>query len=260
MTTTTSQPDTAPFARRLAPMAPLMIVACLCSAMTSVVEGQQHHDPAAHGGHQQHQMHQAHEGHRNPDGYQHDFVNPSRWSDRFDAPERDAWQKPQHLVELMQIEAGMTVADIGAGTGYFVEHLAAAVGEFGTVHALDIQPGMVAFIAGRAHQAPWPQVDARQIAADDPLLEAASVDRIVIINTWHHIGARPAYAAKLLEALKPGGTLNVVDFTLDSPEGPPKQHRLPAPQIVEELEAGGFDAEILAEDLPRQFVVVGRKP
>jgi ubiquinone/menaquinone biosynthesis C-methylase UbiE len=159
----------------------------------------------------------------------------------------------------MSISPGMTVADIGAGTGYFTEHLSAAVGPEGTVLALDIEPNLVEFIQQRAEQEGWGNVRAQVVAPDDPGLDAASVDRVLIVNTWHHIGERPAYVARLQEALRPGGAVFVVDYTRESEHGPPVQHRLLPEEVAAELEAGGLTPEILDETLPEQYVVAGRK-
>ena len=170
-----------------------------------------------------------------------------------------AWQKPGEVVDLMEIEPGMTAVDLGAGTGYFLAHLSAAVGEGGQVLALDVEANLIRFMEERAEREGWGNVEPRRIPFDDPELADASVDRVLVVNTWHHIGERSAYSAKLLHALKPGGRVYVVDFTRDSPSGPPPEERLEPQQILDELEDGGLEAELLAETLPRQFIVVGRR-
>ena len=96
------------------------------------------------------------------------------------------------------------------------------------------------------------------VPPDDPELGAGSVDRVLVANTWHHISGRVEYAKKLRASMRPGGLVLVVDFTLDSPEGPPPDHRLAMDRVVGELEAAGFEAEVLNESLPYQYVVAGR--
>jgi predicted methyltransferase len=98
------------------------------------------------------------------------------------------------------------------------------------------------------------------VASDDPALASRSVDRVLIVNTWHHISERVAYAEKLLAALRPGGLLLIVDFTMDSPAGPPPQKRLTHDTVVSELEAAGFAAKVVEESLPYQYVVAARVP
>lgn len=208
------------------------------------------HGPHGHGPH-------GHGGHAMP----HRFERAEDWVAAFDDPARDAWQKPAEVVQLAAITPGMHVADIGAGTGYFLPHLSRAVGAGGVVHALDVEPDMVRHMTERAQREGLANVRARQIAADDPGLAAGSLDRILVVDTWHHIDARVDYSKKLLAGLKPGGRLLVVDFTLESAKGPPATHRIAPEQVVAELTQAGFRAEIVAgETLPDQYVVVGHRP
>lgn len=190
----------------------------------------------------------------------HDFSDVDHWVARFEGPERDAWQLPAHVVELLALEPGMTVADLGAGTGYFLPWLQPAVGDAGSVLGLDVEPTMVAHMNERASLNGWQNVTARQIPYDSPELEPASVDRVLIVDTWHHIGDRGAYSAQLADALRPGGAVYIVDFTLETEHGPRPEHRLSADAVIAELVAGGLVAEAIAEDLPEQYVVVGRLP
>jgi predicted methyltransferase len=98
------------------------------------------------------------------------------------------------------------------------------------------------------------------VTPDDPALAAHSVDRILIANTWHHISGRVDYAGKLLTPLRSGGLLLIVDFTMDSPGGPPPERRLSSNTVVSELEAAGFVVQILKESLPYHYVIAGRVP
>ena len=189
----------------------------------------------------------------------HDFSDAERWAKVFDDPARNVWQKPQEVVNLMEISGGMTVADLGAGTGFFLGFLAAAVGPEGKVWGLDPEPNMVDYMKKKAAQADWKQVDAKIIPFDAPGLDDASTDRILIVDTWHHIEERGNYSKKLAAALKPGGAVFVVDFTMDSPVGPHQEHRLAPEVVMEELEAGGFEVSLLEESLPNQYIVKGQK-
>jgi ubiquinone/menaquinone biosynthesis C-methylase UbiE len=163
-------------------------------------------------------------------------------------------------MQRIGLKPGMHVADIGTGTGYFLPHLAKAVGASGSVLAIDIEPTMVRYVRERAARDKLNTVRPKLALVDDPLLEANSVDRVLIVNTWHHVPDRPAYAARLARALRSGGEVWVVDYTLESKQGPPVEHRLPPAKVVEELNAGGLAAEAISgETLPRQYLVVGRK-
>jgi ubiquinone/menaquinone biosynthesis C-methylase UbiE len=159
----------------------------------------------------------------------------------------------------MKIAPGMTVADLGAGTGYFLAHLSRAVGPTGAVLALDVEPDMVRYMTERAAKEGLANVRAQRVPFDDPGLAPGSVDRILVVDTWHHIADRERYSAKLHAALRAGGAVLVVDFTQETRRGPPKEHRIRAEQVAAELRAGGMAAEIAVEDLPDQYIVVGRR-
>jgi len=190
----------------------------------------------------------------------HRFEHADEWAPRFDDPARDAWQKPADVVATMKITPGMTVADIGAGTGYFEPWLSRSVGPTGTVLALDIEPDMVRYLTQRAAREHLDNVKASQVALDDPHLPKGKVDRILVVDTWHHIPSREVYAAKLRDALSPEGTITIVDYTKESSHGPPPQHRLTAEQVVRELRTVGLSAGVVSTSLSEQYVVVARQP
>lgn len=191
--------------------------------------------------------------------FHHRFEDAAAWSKVFDDPARDAWQKPELVVKALAIAPGMVVADVGAGTGYFEPYLARAVGPAGRVLAVDVEPDMVRWLGERAARENLTVVTARLAAPDDPGLETGSVDRVLVVDTWHHLGDRRAYAAKLARALRPRGLVAVVDFTLTSPEGPPAHARVAADAVAAELVAAGLRARTLPVDLPNQYVVVGER-
>lgn len=181
-----------------------------------------------------------------------------RWLPRLEDPERDGWQKPETVVALLDLRPGMTVVDVGAGTGYFLSRLDAAAAPDGRVIALDVDPELVDYMTERASRDGMSRVTARLVALDDPQLEPASADRIMVVNTWHHLPDRGPYGRRLAAALRPGGFLMVIEPTLDAPIGPPPDHRLPAEAVCTELAAAGFEAAVVDADLPYQYVVVAR--
>jgi FkbM family methyltransferase len=192
--------------------------------------------------------------------YAHRFEHADQWAKEFDDPSRDAWQQPERVVTALQLTPGMAVADIGAGTGYFEPHLAHAVGTGGKVLALDVEPDMVAHLRERARREHLDNVEAQKVAADDPALPAGSVDRVLIVDTWHHIGNRSAYAQRLASALKPEGQVVVVDFRRDAHRGPPPEHRIAPEEVAQVLTAAGLSARIVDAGLPEQYIVVGSLP
>jgi cyclopropane fatty-acyl-phospholipid synthase-like methyltransferase len=190
----------------------------------------------------------------------HRFENAAQWAKDFDDPARDAWQHPAEVIAALKITPGLTVADLGAGTGYFLPHLARAVGPKGKVLGLDIEPDMVRYMKERAAREGLANVEPRVVPLDDPQLPAGGVDRILIVDTWHHIDGRPAYVAKLRAALAPGGAVFIVDFKKDAHRGPPPEHRLGPEQVAAELRQGGLVPEVVEVGLPEQYIVLGRRP
>ena len=194
------------------------------------------------------------EGH----GFHHRFDDAEGWAKVFDDPARDAWQQPEEVVRALALAPGMTVADLGAGTGYFVERLARGVGASGRVFALDVEESMVRHVRERAAKAGLSQVEGKQVTARDPGLEARSVDRILVVDTWHHLDDRAEYTRRLARALRPGGFVLVVDYEPEASMGPPRRHRLPASTVAGELRAAGLVAEVVDEGLPHQYMVRGK--
>lgn len=184
----------------------------------------------------------------------------STYAHRLDDPSRDEWQRPEEVVALLGCRPGMTAVDLGAGTGYFLRYLSVAVGHEGRVLALELDASTIDLLSRRAETEGLPNVQPILVAPDDPALPAQSVDRILITNTWHHISGRQNYAAKLLAALRPGGVLMIVDFRMDSPEGPPPDHRLTRDTVVGELESAGFEVRVPKESLPYHYIVTGQAP
>jgi SAM-dependent methyltransferase len=124
------------------------------------------------------------------------FRVPQRFLSAWNAPERDEWQRPGEILAAMDLEPGATAVDLGAGTGYLLPRLSAAVGPQGTAVAADIEPAMLAFLNETAAREGWGNVKTHASAPDDPKLAPNSADAIVALNVWHHVGAREAYAAK----------------------------------------------------------------
>jgi len=198
-------------------------------------------------------------GHACPGGAHHRFDDPERWAKVFDAPARDAWQKPAELVAALGLQKGQAVADVGAGTGYLNARLAAAVGKKGRVIAIDVERPLVEHMVRRAALEGTPQVTPRLGRFDDPGLLPGEVDLILMVDVYHHVEDREAWARRLLPALRPGGRLVVVDFKDgEQPVGPPPGHKLPEAQVKAELQAAGWALDQQIELLPHQFVLVYR--
>ncbi len=179
------------------------------------------------------------------------FDDAEQWARVFDDPARDAWQKPAEVIRALAPDA--SVADVGAGTGYFSVRLARAVPQ-GRVYAADVAPGMVQHLKSRAEHEKLANLVAHQAAADDPRLPQA-VDLVILVDTYHHIDGRAAYFRKLRASLTGTGRLAIIDFRPDSPVGP--RHGRIAPDAVKaELARAGFRFATAHDFLPYQYFLV----
>ena len=195
-------------------------------------------------------------GAQSPGTHQHDFRDATKWAQVFDDPRRDEWQKPNQVIGVLGLAPDATVADIGAGTGYFALRLSPAVPK-GRVYAVDVETEMVKYLALRAAARGLANVIAVRGAPDDPRLPG-KVDLVLLVDTYHHIEDREFYFSKLRGMLKPGGRLAVIDFKADSPEGPPADARIAPETVRAELDRAGF---LVAEEhtfLPYQYFLVFR--
>lgn len=193
--------------------------------------------------------------HRGP--ADHSFADAEAWAERFEGPDRDQWQMPERVVEALALEPGMTVADIGSGTGYFARSFAAAVGTTGTVFATDVEPSMAEYVRKRADEDGQANLIPVLASYDDPRLPDRSVDLAFICNTWHHIHDRVDYARRLAGDLRPGGRIAIVDFLPgELPVGPGPEHKLSAGEVTAELEAAGYRLAASPEFLPYQYLLV----
>lgn len=192
-------------------------------------------------------------------GHKHAFSDPAERAKKWNDPERDKWQHPEEIVAAMELKPGATVADIGAGTGYMVAPLSKKVGKDGTVIAIDASAEMVEYLQNRSAELGPAKIVPRKVAMDDPELQAASLDGVLTLDTWHHVKSREAYAKKVYEGLKPGGRLVVVDYEVDAEIGPPISMRLTPGQVAKQLESAGFQVETVNESMPQHYIVVGTK-
>lgn len=211
--------------------------------------------PTPHGGAPMHGHHNAPSSGDQP-GYHRRFDDPAQWAQRFEGPERDAWQRPDLVVSSLSLAPDARVADVGAGTGYFSVRLARAVPQ-GRVWAVDVEPTMVRWVLDRARREQIANLTAVLASPDDALLPEP-VDLALVVDTYHHISARTAYFTRLRSSLRPGGRVAIVDFKLDSPEGPPVAMRLAPEAVRAEMEAAGYALASSLDSLPRQYMLVFR--
>jgi len=191
-----------------------------------------------------------------PDHMEHRFDDPEKLAKGFDDPARDAWQMPARVIAALGVKAGTSVADIGAGTGYFSMRLA-KVSPGVSVYAADIEPKMVEYLGKRAMTEHLQNVVPVLAGGSNPNLPKP-VDLVLIVDTFHHLPNRVAYFRDLRKSLTPSGRVAIIDFRKDSPEGPPVEFRFTPDQIESEMKAAGFRLDAKHDFLPRQNFLIFR--
>lgn len=187
----------------------------------------------------------------------HPFDDPVYWSKVFDDPHRDAWQKPDAIVQSLALRPGMTVADLGAGTGYFEQRLASAVGPTGFVFAVETEPNLVAHLRTRAEREKTANVVPVLASFDNPRLPPASLDLVLIVDTYHHVDDRLTYFRRLQSVMKPGGRVAIVDWHKKPlPEGPPMDHKLARELVVDEMRQAGWTLAAEPDVLSYQYFLI----
>jgi ubiquinone/menaquinone biosynthesis C-methylase UbiE len=172
-----------------------------------------------------------------------------------DDPHRDGKQKPQELVAAMNIEPGMTVADIGTGTGYMLPFLSRAVGPGGKVFGEDIQADFLE----RAKAKKDANVELILGAETDPKLPPNSVDVALVLDVYHHFDYPDKMLAAIRRALKPGAHLVVVDF-YKSASPSPGHIRAERDDVASEIEHNGFHLLSKRDHLPKtQYMLTFEK-
>ena len=199
---------------------------------------------------------QQHQPQTKPDHMHHRFDDPERYAKTFDDPARDSWQMPGRVIEALALSPGASVADVGAGTGYFSLRLAKAVPQ-GILYAVDIEPSMLEHIRQRAISEGLQNLVAVQASDTSPNIPKP-VDLAIIVDTYHHLPGRNVYFRELARSLAAGGRVAIIDFRKDSPEGPPPEFRFEADQIIGEMKQAGYRLDARHDFLPRQHFLVFR--
>jgi ubiquinone/menaquinone biosynthesis C-methylase UbiE len=172
-------------------------------------------------------------------------------------PKRDAYQKPHEVMQALALREGETIADIGSGSGYFTLRFAAHVGDKGRVYAVDIDPEMIRHLNRRIRDAGLANVQTVLAEPGDPLLRDGSIDRFVVVDTWHHIENQPGYLALMKKMLKPGGQVVMIDFQKrELPVGPRLSMKIAREDLIQQLQASGFRLAQEHTFLPYQYFLV----
>jgi ubiquinone/menaquinone biosynthesis C-methylase UbiE len=204
------------------------------------------------------------EGHRHDHGRDR-FRNPrdlDAYIAALEGPAREAWQKPEQVIDALRVRRGQTVCDIGAGPGYFTLRLARRVGPNGRVYAVEVDPRILAALGERIARAGARQVTPVLALPDDPLIPRGVCDLVLIVDTYHHFPDGPTYLRRLRDALAPGGRLVNIDFhKRPTPVGPEMEHRIAREDFLRDARRAGLKVVEEPAFLANQyFLVLERSP
>jgi predicted methyltransferase len=174
--------------------------------------------------------------------------------------ERETEEKPQLLIDALEIRPGQTIADLGAGSGYYSFRIAPLVGPTGKVLAIDIQPAMLETIEQRASRERIANVAAVRASERDPNLAPDSVDLLFMVDVYHELEYPYEVMTKVRTALKPGGRVALIEYRAEDPKVAIKPvHKMSERQVRRELEAAGFRHVKTVRTLPLQHLILFEK-
>jgi ubiquinone/menaquinone biosynthesis C-methylase UbiE len=154
----------------------------------------------------------------------------------------------------------MTVADVGAGSGYFTVRLSRRVGATGKVYANDIQPEMLRLLRQRLAKAQFTNIETVLGTEADPKLPAKSQDLILMVDVYHEFAQPQRMLRKLREALKDDGRLVLLEYRKEDPWVPIRpEHKMSVAEAKLEVEDEGFLLDAVKKDLPRQHILIFKK-
>lgn len=178
---------------------------------------------------------------------------------RLESPERAEWQMPDRVVAALGIKAGQTVADLGAGPGYFSLRLARRVGRRGRVFAVDVEPTILAVLRDRIAARKLAQVTPVLGTPDAPLVPPGSCDRVLSVTAYHHYSDRSGALRAMARLLRRGGRLAVIDFhKRETAMGPPLEERVSREDFLKDVRRAGLKVAEELAFLPHQYFFVLR--
>ncbi len=173
-------------------------------------------------------------------------------------PDREAWQKPDQVMDALRIAEGTTVADLGAGGGWFTMRLARRVGHNGRVFAVDVQRLMIEAIQRRVEREGLTNVTAVLGVYDDPRLPAtARIDAVLIVEAFHEMEDPVPLLRNVARTLQPHGRVGIIDYREgDGGPGPDAVERVPPSVVIAQASAAGLKLVEQHKFLPYQYFLV----
>ena len=183
----------------------------------------------------------------------------------FEGESREVAVQRERIAKALNVSSGMTVADIGAGTGLFLPDFDRAVGSEGRVYAVEISPKFLEHLRERVEREKLARVEVVKGLEDSVALPAASVDLAFVCDTYHHFEYPQSTLASLYAAIRPGGSLVILDFDRipgESSDWAMEHMRAGKEVFRQEIESAGFqfEREVSVEGLKENYVLRFRRP
>jgi ubiquinone/menaquinone biosynthesis C-methylase UbiE len=176
-------------------------------------------------------------------------------------PERESDERPDQALDAIGVPRGSTVADIGAGVGYFTWRLAERVGASGVVYGEDIQQQMLDMLAKNVEARHL--VNVREVlgSPDDPKLPKNSLDLVLLVDVYHEFSEPEKMLDRIRDAMKPGGRIVFLEYRAEDPKVPIREeHKMTVAQVRAEVQPEGFKFDKTIEVLPQQHIIIFKKP
>jgi SAM-dependent methyltransferase len=187
----------------------------------------------------------------------HRLLFPPKDLGLLEGPDRDAWQEPDRIMDALAIADGSTVADIGAGGGWFTIRLARRVGPNGLVYAEDIQPQMLEATGRRVAREGLQNVKTVLGTPNDPRLPDGQIDAVLIVDAYHEMEDPVSLLRNVRRTLKPTGRIGIVDYKKDGfGPGPPLEDRVDPGVILRDATVAGLRLLRREMFLPYQFLLI----
>jgi predicted methyltransferase len=185
------------------------------------------------------------------------IATDASWMDR---ASREGEESPDRALSLVGLKHGMTVADVGAGSGYMTLRLASIVGQTGKVYANDIQPKLLAMVQDKARAQNLKNISIVLGSDTDARLPDNAIDVALLVDVYHEFQHPREMLQSIRRALKPGGRLVLIEYRKEDTTIPiAPTHRLSVAEARTEIESEGFTFDHLNSELTRQHVIVFRK-
>jgi len=189
------------------------------------------------------------------------LAQPMSWqgADWLERGDRESTEKPEHVLDVLDVKEGMVVADVGAGSGYFTMRISKRVGARGRVIATDLQPEMLAMIKKKVDETKATNVVTIVSTPRDAKLPRGEIDLVLMVDVYHELPWPSETLAQIKSSLRPNGRVALVEYRAEDPDVQIKpEHKMTLDQIKKELTANAFTFVASDESLPEQRIVTFR--